>query len=74
MRGRVSAVNMLFVGASNEFGQFESGVTGQWLGAKLAVVLGGLGTCLVVAIYAWRFPQMRAVDRLSDVKPLEGDT
>jgi MFS family permease len=73
MRGRVSAVNMLFVGASNEFGQFESGVTGQWLGAKVAVVLGGLGTCLVVALYAWRFPQLRDVDRLSDVKPLEGE-
>lgn len=71
MRGRVSAVNMLFIGTTNEFGEFESGLTAQYLGAKLAVVLGGLGTCLVVALYSWRFPQLRQVDRLNDVQPLE---
>jgi len=64
MRGRVSAVNMLFVGASNEFGEFESGLTAQWMGAVPAVVLGGIGTCVVVALWAWRFPQLRKVDKL----------
>src|SRR5581483_5829467 len=48
MRGRVSAVNMLFIGASNEFGQFESGLTAQWFGTVPAVVIGGVGTIVVV--------------------------
>ena len=64
MRGRVSAVNVLFIGASNEFGQFESGVTAQWLGAVPAVVLGGAGTLLIVALWSWLFPALRRVDRL----------
>jgi MFS family permease len=64
MRGRVSAVNMLFIGASNEFGQFESGVTAQWLGAVRAVVFGGIGTLMVVAVWAWKFPELRNVDDL----------
>ena len=65
MRGRVSAVNLLFVGASNEFGQFESGITAQWLGTVPAVVMGGIGTLIVVGTYAWRFPELRNVDRLT---------
>lgn len=65
MRGRVSAVNMLFVGASNEFGQFESGITAQWLGTVPAVVLGGLGTIVVVVLWAWRFPELRRVSQLT---------
>jgi MFS family permease len=65
MRGRVSAVNMLFVGASNEVGQFESGVTAQWFGAVPAVVLGGLGTIVIVAAWAWLFPPLRKVDELA---------
>ena len=64
MRGRVSAVNMVFVGASNEVGQFESGITAQWFGAVPAVVLGGLGTIAVVAIWARLFPALRAVKDL----------
>lgn len=64
MRGRVSAVNMLFIGASNELGDFESGVTAAWLGAVPAVVLGGVGTCVVVGLWTWLFPELRAVDRL----------
>jgi MFS family permease len=64
MRGRVSAVNMVFIGASNEVGQFESGITAQWFGAVPAVVLGGLGTIAIVAIWAWRFPALRRVDAL----------
>jgi MFS family permease len=64
MRGRVSAVNMLFIGASNEFGQFESGVTAHWLGTVPAVLLGGLGTLVVTALWAWGFPELRHADRL----------
>ncbi|MBX3189554.1 MAG: MFS transporter [Labilithrix sp.] len=66
MRGRVSAVNMLFIGASNELGEFESGVTAAWLGPEAAVVAGGIGTCLVVVAWAFMFPELRRVDRLSD--------
>jgi MFS family permease len=64
MRGRVSAVNMIFIGASNEVGQFESGITAQWLGTVPAVVLGGIGTIAVVALWARLFPSLRAVDEL----------
>lgn len=67
MRGRVSAVNLLFIGASNELGQFESGITAQWMGAVPAVVAGGVGTLVVVALWVWRFPQLRRLDRLARV-------
>ncbi len=66
MRGRVSAVNMLFVGASNELGEFESGATAALLGTVPAVIVGGVGTLLVVAIWARKFPPLRTVDRLTD--------
>ena len=59
MRGRVNAVDMIFIGTSNEFGQFESGVTAQWFGTVPAVVLGGVGTLLVVAAWTWLFPELR---------------
>jgi MFS family permease len=61
MRGRVSAVNMVFIGASNEVGQFESGITAQWFGTVPAVVLGGIGTILVVGAWTWLFPELRQV-------------
>ena len=64
MRGRVSAVNMVFIGASNEVGQFESGLTAHWFGTVPAVVAGGLGTMAVVAFWAWLFPALRQVDEL----------
>ncbi len=64
MRGRVSAVNMLFIGASNEVGQFESGITAQWFGAAPAVVLGGVGTVAIVLAWNWLFPSLRGVDKL----------
>src|SRR3954463_8977278 len=64
MRGRVSAVNMVFIGASNEVGQFESGVTAQWFGAVPAVLLGGIGTIVVVLLWAKLFPALRRVDEL----------
>ena len=66
MRGRVSAVHMLFVGTSNDLGSFESGAAAALLGTIPAVVLGGTGTLLVVAIWAKLFPALRKVDRLSD--------
>ncbi len=59
MRGRVSAVNLIFIGASNELGEFESGVTARWWGVVPATVIGGLCTMAVVALWAWRFPQLR---------------
>jgi MFS family permease len=65
MRGRVSAVNMVFIGASNEVGQFESGITAQWFGAVPAVVLGGLGSLAIVLLWSILFPQLRRVDRLT---------
>ena len=64
MRGRVNAVDMLFVGASNEFGEFESGLTAAWFGTVPAVVLGGVGTLLVTALWAWLFPDLRNADHL----------
>jgi MFS family permease len=65
MRGRVSAVNMVFIGASNEVGQFESGITAQWFGTVPAVILGGIGTIMIVALWAWLFPPLRQVDELT---------
>jgi MFS family permease len=64
MRGRVNAVDMVFIGASNEFGEFESGLTAQWFGTVPAVVIGGIGTLLVTAIWAWRFPELRKVEQV----------
>ena len=66
MRGRVGAVNMVFIGASNELGELESGVTAAWLGPELAVLVGGIGTCLVVVVWMLIFPQLRTIDRLED--------
>jgi MFS family permease len=63
MRGRVNAVDMIFIGASNELGEFESGLTAHWFGAVPAVVLGGIGTLVVIAIWAWKFPELRQADR-----------
>jgi MFS family permease len=68
MRGRVNAVDMVFIGASNELGQFESGLTAHWFGTVPAVVLGGVGTLLVTAGWAWLFPELREADRLTTVR------
>jgi MFS family permease len=68
MRGRVNAVDMIFIGASNELGEFESGLTAQWLGAVPAVVLGGIGTVLVVGLWAWMFPELRKADKLAGTR------
>jgi MFS family permease len=69
MRGRVNAVNFLFVGASNELGEMESGLTAAWIGSVEAVVAGGVATLLVVVWGLWRFPALRETDRLEDIKP-----
>jgi hypothetical protein len=65
MRGRVSAVNWLFVGASNEFGGFESGLTAHWWGAVRAVVVGGIGSLVVTGLAGVLFPALRKADALS---------
>jgi hypothetical protein len=68
MRGRVNAVDMIFIGASNELGEFESGFAAQWLGAVPSVVLGGIGTILVTVLWAWIFPELRNADRLKGTR------
>ena len=64
MRGRVSSVNWLFIGASNEFGEYESGLTAHWFGAVRAVVLGGVGSLMVTGLWSVFFPALRRADRL----------
>lgn len=66
MRGRVGAVNSLFIGASNQLGEFESGVTAAWFGAVPAIVLGGVGTLIVVVLWMRWFPELARLDRLPD--------
>jgi predicted MFS family arabinose efflux permease len=63
IRGRVSAVNSLFVGTSNQLGEFESGVTADWFGAVGSVVIGGTATLIVCATGLWLFPALRRMDR-----------
>ena len=64
MRGRVSALNGLFIGTSNELGAFESGLVAQWFGPVISVVSGGVGTLLVVAAMARAFPELLRAGRL----------
>jgi hypothetical protein len=71
MRGRVSAVNNVFIGASNELGAFESGLVGSRFGAVISVVSGGIGTLLVVAVVSIAWPQVRRFGSLSDARPEE---
>jgi MFS family permease len=79
MRGRVSAVNSMFLGASNELGEFESGVTAQWLGAVRATVAGGIGAMMVTGLWSVLFPSLRDADELtskalrSDLRPSPED-
>jgi MFS family permease len=64
MRGRVNAVDMIFIGTSNELGGFESGLTAQWLGTVAAVVVGGVAALVVTAAWAALFPELRNLDEL----------
>jgi hypothetical protein len=68
VRGRVNAVDMIFIGASNELGEFESGLTAHWFGTVPAVILGGAGTLIIVALWAWLFPELRNADKLTPVQ------
>lgn len=65
LRGRVNAVNMVFVGASNELGEFRAGTMAAVVGAVPAVVIGGVGTIVVSALWALRFPKLRRIDTLA---------
>ena len=65
MRGRVSAINWLFLGASNEFGEFESGLTAHWFGTVRAVIFGGIGSVIVTGLWSIYFPRLRNVDSLN---------
>jgi len=67
MRGRVSSVSILFIGASNELGEFESGTTAALMGTVPAVVAGGIGTLLIVAWWMKLFPPLRRVNKFADV-------
>jgi ABC-type phosphate transport system permease subunit len=69
MRGRVSAVNSVFVGASNQLGEFESGMVAGLLGPVPSVVLGAIGTLLVVALWMRLFPDLTHRDRMRDAHP-----
>jgi hypothetical protein len=64
MRGRVAAVSSVFIGASNELGEFESGVVARFLGPVGAAVFGGVGALVVTALWARLFPELRKADRL----------
>lgn len=76
VRGRVNAVDMIFIGASNELGEFESGVTAHWFGTVPAVILGGAGTLIVVALWAWMFPELRNANNLIPIReqPIDAET
>jgi hypothetical protein len=67
------AVDMVFIGTSNELGQFESGLTAQWFGTVPAVLLGGVGTLAVIALWAWTFPELRCAGVLSRMKSVTED-
>ena len=69
MRGRVAAVNSVFIGASNQLGEFESGATAAWLGPAGSVLLGGMGTLVVVAAWFRLFPELAQRDRLAEPVP-----
>jgi len=66
MRGRVSAVNSIFIGASNELGEFESGVAARFLGPEGAVLFGGICTLIVTLLWMRWFPQLRSVNTFQD--------
>jgi hypothetical protein len=71
MLGRVSAVNQIFIGSSNEIGAFESGVAARLLGAVPSVIFGGAITIAVTAATAWRVPALRHLDRLESAEPIK---
>jgi MFS family permease len=73
IRGRVSAVNSVFIGASNELGEFESGVTADWFGLVRAILFGGAATLVVTGVWAWLFPVLSRMDRFPHLSKPEQD-
>jgi hypothetical protein len=71
LRGRVNAVEMVFISASNELGAFESGVAAALVGAAPAVVIGGIATIVVAGVWWKLFPALAHVDRLDELRPVE---
>lgn len=69
MLGRISAVNAIFIGSSNEIGAFESGLAAKLFGTVRSVVAGGVITLIVVAVTAWRVPELRALRRIGEAEP-----
>jgi MFS family permease len=69
MRGRVSAVNAIFINTSNQLGEFESGMVAAWIGAVPATVVGGVGTLVVVALWMKLFPTLRRRQQLREESP-----
>jgi hypothetical protein len=74
IRGRVSAVNSVFIGASNELGEFESGITAGWFGLVRAMVFGGVATLLVTGIWARLFPVLSKMDRFPHTQAEDGNS
>jgi MFS family permease len=72
MRGRISAVNSIFIGVSNELGSFESGLAASLFGPIIAVAAGGMGTILVVLIVAHVWPEMGRLKTLNPEAPIQG--
>lgn len=70
LRGRVSAVNGVFIGTSNQLGEFESGVVARFFGAVISAVAGGVGTIVVVIASAFLFPEIRKLGSLAELEQL----
>ena len=71
VRARVSAINSVFIGASNQLGEFESGATAALLGPVGSVVAGGIGTLLVAVVWFRKFPSLANRDRMSDSSAIQ---
>jgi hypothetical protein len=68
IRGRVSAVSSVFIGASNELGEFESGVTAEWLGTIRSVVIGGAATVGITLLWTKLFPEIRNMNQFPEAE------
>jgi hypothetical protein len=70
LRGRVTAVEMVFISASNELGAFESGVAAALIGAVPAVVVGGVATIVIAGVWWKLFPELGRMDRIDELRPV----
>jgi hypothetical protein len=73
MRGRVSAVENVFIGASNELGAFESGTVAAFAGTEASVVIGGIGTLVIIGLWSVLFPQLRHFNKFGETAPAVED-